>query len=240
MVANRDHAQDPANDHIPDLATFDGLVDLISICTLGKLLSVVDLRTYGDEKMIPQERNLWQQNDATPLPLADRLANQYARGQCMELLTWANDHFVVVDNSDGAEAEQDILTFERQLFKKIIHILFCYKQSADANDIMHGPNFTSANLKMQLIGLCKTYGMDGLEKEMAELLISEMNRPDRSLFAFPDGMTVKEKQKGHGDASLSTNNSSKVKQLINLGRTNRDTLHEAYSVSIKAEKTAGM
>ena len=32
--------------HIPDVSTPDGLIDLLSICSLGKLLNVVDFRTY--------------------------------------------------------------------------------------------------------------------------------------------------------------------------------------------------
>ncbi|KJA22339.1 hypothetical protein HYPSUDRAFT_119024, partial [Hypholoma sublateritium FD-334 SS-4] len=88
LVEGRISNDDQARSHIPDVGTVEGLVDLLSTCTITMLLGVLDFRVYGTEKMPPHANRMWELHDDTPLPLNERLENQYSRGQCTEILDW--------------------------------------------------------------------------------------------------------------------------------------------------------
>lgn len=208
------------------------------------LLSAIDIRTYGDEKMAPYDKKLWDTQDTTPLPLEDRLANQYARGQCTELLMWADDHFTVIVTSQESKDELTVTEIQRQLFTHHAWLLQCYANSADKGDFSQRPNFNGPNLKTQLTGLQKYCINGSLKKE--EVQISQVDMHSRRLFPFlDDGVAVRPKPEGPvlSCSIPPTDNSSKVKRLLSLGRTDRDALYEAFSARIKSEKTeteAGM
>lgn len=190
--------------------------------------------------MNPHTKRLWELNDATPLPLSDRIANQYARGQCEELIEWTNNRYVVVvdSDSDGTQVEESILSFQQRVFGRHLRLLYSYKQSADANSVTHCRNFNSQSLKIQLTALYDKYCANEVQKLTDQgLLPIEQHSNATALFDFPGAITVKQKQPDDSSAISYTKYCSKVKELVTLGRTNRDALHEAFLAGVKLEKT---
>lgn len=151
----------------------------------------------------------------------------------MDLLQWANGRIAVVVTSQGKEEELSVIEYQRQAFTHHAWLLQHYADSADKGDFIKRTNFNGKNLETQLSGLQK-YCTSGLPKKKAGNQLSEL------LFPFLDGVTVRPRP-SLGHTAHPAHNFLNVKQLVDLGRTDRDALYGAFSARVKLEKTeAGM
>lgn len=229
--------QDPAKAHTPDVGTLDGLIDLLSICSLGKLLNVVDRRTYGetDLKMTSYQYRDWVKHDATPLPPRDRLANQYTRGQCAELLLWVDSNYQIVTASeDGTEEVLSIREFEKNCFERHVQLLQCYKHFADEDDFVHDIHFNSETLEIQLATLRAKYSLVPWAKLKGSL--AWIPSVDRRIYPPLGGMQVKKSR-----AQMVSGELPSFKALLTAGMTDRDRMFEEFRLeSLKSEPIIGV
>lgn len=210
---------DQASLHVPEVGTIDGLVDLLSTCTLGILLGVLDFRTYGTENMPPHDQKMWTLHDDIPLPLTERLENQYARGQCSELLDWVDEHFSLMISSDGITADISIKDVQATLFKRHVDLLEKYKRNADAAKFMKTANFTLTNVKTQLDAIRKKYS----SSTVRSLEFSGCSK----LFDLLGVVGVKAKKQLMFSSATPRREEIKFKQLMKLGESTCDMLNQA-------------
>lgn len=186
--------------------------------------------------MTPYEARLWKEHDITPLPIEERVSNQYARGQCAELLLWADENYQLVSTSqENAQEEKSIDGFQTELFERHIQLLELYKHAADHDGAACRPNFTSDRLGMQIDAVCDKYSVRRLDAERLRSTRSEMKSIGTNLFVF-DKMEVKPKGGSLKYFKAPIPDHLKAAKLIQLGSTKRDAMNKAHREAIKKEK----
>lgn len=92
--------------HLPDIQTLQGLLDLISGCTLVVLGNVLDFRTYSAPNQTEEDftsyaqNRLWKNFDRNDIPGEERMAICYARGVALSVFGWIRD-WCIVKAPDG-------------------------------------------------------------------------------------------------------------------------------------------
>lgn len=133
--------------------TFEGVLDLLSLCNLVILGNVLDHRTYSAPNQDPYaEANAVQmkrieQHDHNAIPFEEREASVYARGLCIQMLHWFVAHFEIRDSRTGKKIDENIAA--SHLARQAI-ALQAYKKAATANKIRGAPHCTLSNLKHQI------------------------------------------------------------------------------------------
>ena len=149
--ANVSFLLDPSYIHLPDINTFVGLINLLSLCNLLILGNVLDFRTYS-----PPDQQSWDEIDTHGLLLLEhfdrsninkeeRLSIMLGRGIALELMRWVRD-FCVVTSPDGIIIP-DLPS--RYICQQVVALLK-YKQEAEHLDIIGAPHCTLELLKKQV------------------------------------------------------------------------------------------
>lgn len=89
----------PAYSHIPDLNTFGGIINLLSLCNLVILGNVLDFSTYLAPNQPPErntmlaEQEVLENHDRNKIPKQERVAMMFYRGLAFEVIGWMKLHF---------------------------------------------------------------------------------------------------------------------------------------------------
>ncbi|PPQ66501.1 hypothetical protein CVT26_011189 [Gymnopilus dilepis] len=135
----------------PDVHTFMGFLDFLSLCSVIILGNVLDARSYA----ITSNLNSWMSKetkdflintyDFNDIILPERLSMMYARGLAFELLDWARE-FVTVTSSSGAVLDD----FPTQYLLCHMAMLLREKKTANAHNIWGVAGCDYGQLKRQL------------------------------------------------------------------------------------------
>jgi hypothetical protein len=133
------------------LTTFEGLLDLLSACTLAILGNVLDPRTYrapnqreGDE-MSEDQNILWVNYDLNDITENERSAISYARGVALCIFDWVRNEFDIT-GPDGCVVDDLPSRFLVQILKAILS----YKAQAMRSKLTHIPHCDTASVKRQV------------------------------------------------------------------------------------------
>jgi len=137
--------------HLPDVLTTDGLLDLISGCTLAILGNVLDFRTYcapnqGEADPTRREQqSLWKKFDRNNIPGDERMAICYTRGIALAVFKWIR-RWCIVKTPDG-EIIEDLPS---QYMVALLGSLLAYKSKADQRKLKGAPHCALWMLKAQV------------------------------------------------------------------------------------------
>jgi hypothetical protein len=99
VVAGKSHALFLSSGRLE----FDGILGLLSLCSLTQMIHMMDIRTYQprlDQTLHGKTAEEWLNvRDVNCVPDPERLARAHARGQAMEIVDWLTITFTL----DGAE-----------------------------------------------------------------------------------------------------------------------------------------
>jgi hypothetical protein len=147
----------PAYSHIPDLDTFDGIVNLLSLCNLVILGNVLDFRTYlapnqpPERDATPAEQEVLDNYDRNKIPKQERVAMMFYRGLAFEVIEWIKLHFDFW-NPEGEPVDLPSHYLTQQL-------LALSEYKSDASDNNKGragaPHCTPALLQKQIANVIK-------------------------------------------------------------------------------------
>ncbi|KAJ3500229.1 hypothetical protein NLJ89_g9887 [Agrocybe chaxingu] len=138
-------------DHLPDVTTIQGVVDLLTLCNLNILGNVLDHRTYSapnqqeDAPISDGERRRWMELDVNDVPLDERNHMRYARGMSLHVFGWVRAHmsFVYAPISEAVDLPALYLAHQALVLEK-------YKDVAEQYGVTGAPNCTKIMLKIQL------------------------------------------------------------------------------------------
>jgi len=142
--------------HLPDMTTFDGLLDLLSACTLAILGNVLDPRTYcapnqgEDEEMSDAQRLFMVKYDLNNIPSNERKAICYARGVAFSIFHWVRSEF----NITGPDGHV-IKDLPSQFLVQILKALLTYKTQAMCLALKGAPHCDTASLKRQVTNVVR-------------------------------------------------------------------------------------
>jgi hypothetical protein len=172
--------------HLPNVQTFDGLLNLLSVCILVILGNVLDFRTYkapnqsDDVKATPQQKELMISDDINSLSQNERVACCYARGVALYIMKWVRSCAIITD-PDG-HIVQDLPS---RFLVQILNSLLTYKKAAAAKALSGAPHCTFSLLKKQALNVLECDSA----LQAAWLLRTDM--PDDSLeLARKSGHTI--------------------------------------------------
>lgn len=89
-----------AYSHIPDLDTFDGIINLLSLCNLVILGNVLGFRMYlapnqpPERDATPAKEEVMINYDRNKIPKQERVAMMLYRGLAFKVIDWIRLHFV--------------------------------------------------------------------------------------------------------------------------------------------------
>lgn len=92
---------DPAREHLPDMTTLGGVIDLFALCILGILCNVLDQRTYQYGPDPDPPNLLWKvhiDDDANNISTEERHKCIRTRGLAYDLIMWFFQTYMVTDN----------------------------------------------------------------------------------------------------------------------------------------------
>jgi len=142
--------------HMPNVQTFQGLMDLISGCTLAVLCNVLDFRTYSapnqreEDLTTKAQLQLWKDFDRNDIPGDERMAICYARGVALAVFGWIRDG-CIVKTPDG-EVVDDLPS---KYLVNLLDALVGYKDNAKARGLEGAPHCSSWMLKAQISNVVK-------------------------------------------------------------------------------------
>ena len=142
--------------HLPNVQTFQGLMDLISGCALAVLGNVLDFRTYsapnqGEEDPTTRAQlQLWKDFDRNDIPGDERMAICYARGVALAVFGWIRD-WCIVKTPDG-EVVEDLPS---KYLVNLLDALVGYKDKAKAQGLEGAPHCAPWMLKAQIANVVK-------------------------------------------------------------------------------------
>jgi hypothetical protein len=148
------HFSDDEYVHLPDVHTVEGLLDLISGCTLVILGNVVDFRTYcapnqtEDDPTTAEQHRLWKEFDRNDILGDERMAMCYARGMALCVFEWIRG-WCVVRNPEGGV----IHDLPSKHVVQIMDALLAYKAKAEVGRLEGAPHCTLWMLKAQILNL---------------------------------------------------------------------------------------
>src|ERR1700679_1405191 len=107
--------------HIPDVSTFDGVIDLFMLCIIMELGDLINPLAYRKKY-----RNGWNRDH-------DRLSTIHACGLSRDLRTWWHAHYRLYD------PQEEVLVNDEALFKAFfcqhIRALISYKRAAEKKEV---------------------------------------------------------------------------------------------------------
>lgn len=140
--------------HLPDVRKVDGLLDLISGCTLVILGNVLDFRTYcapnqteNDPTTVEQE-HLWKEFDRNDILADERMSMCYARGIALRVFEWIRG-WCIVRNPDGGVIDD----LPSKHVVQVLGALLAYKSKADRRQLEGAPHCTLGKLKAQILNV---------------------------------------------------------------------------------------
>jgi hypothetical protein len=146
-----------AYSHIPDLNTFGGIINLLSLCNLVILGNVLDFRTYlapnqpPERNATPAEEEVLEHHDRNKIPKQERVAMMLYRGLAFEVIEWVKQNFEF-RNPKGKAVDLPSHYLAQQLLA-----LLEYKK--DASDNKKGsagaPHCTLSLLEKQIANVTK-------------------------------------------------------------------------------------
>lgn len=158
------HFSDDEYFHLPDVQRVDGLLDLISGCTLAILGNVLDFRTYSapnqaeeDPKTREQQR-LWKDFDRNDIPGDEHMAICYARGIALAVIQWIRTWCIVKD--PVGEVLDDLPS--KQIVE-LLGALLAYKANAATRRLDGAPHCALWMLRAQVLNVV---GCDSLVEKL--------------------------------------------------------------------------
>jgi len=142
--------------HLPNVQTFQGLMDLISGCALAVLGNVLDFRTYSapnqaeEDPTTRAQLQLWKDFDQNDIPGDERMAICYARGVALAVFGWIRD-WCIVKTPDG-EVVEDLPS---KYLVNLLDALVGYKDKAKAQGLEGAPHCAPWMLKAQISNVVK-------------------------------------------------------------------------------------
>jgi len=180
------HFSDSEYSHLPDVQMVNGLLDLISGCTLAILGNVLDFRTYSapnqleDHPMTNAQQQLWKVFDQNHIPGDERMAICYARGIALAVFRWIRG-CCIVKTSEG-EVLEDLPS---KHMVQLLDALLAYKSKAGVQKLQGAPHCASWMLKAQVLNVVKC-------DSLVEKLWNERKGPssDSLRMTLDEGCTV--------------------------------------------------
>jgi hypothetical protein len=146
--------------HLPDVRTVDGLLDLISACTLVILGNVLDFRTYSapnqgeTEEATKAQQQLMIDFDRNNIPGNERMAICYARGVALAVFHWIRSCCIV--KTPNGDALDDLPAMH---MVQILNTLLAYKKKAMDQDIVGAPHCDIGMLRTQIENVVRCDGL---------------------------------------------------------------------------------
>jgi hypothetical protein len=197
--------------HLPNVRTVDGLLDLISGCTLAILSNVLDFRTYCAPNQAEQhpttkeQQHLWKKYDRNNIPGDERMAMCHARGIALHLFRWIRMWCIVKTPDDEI---LDNLPSKHMV--EILNALLSYKSKADLRKLQGAPHCGLWMLKAQILNVVKC------DSSVEKLWNQRTGKPSDSLrMTLEEGTTVHWKD----DAPRVTIHQSKLSFYLDLCET---------------------
>lgn len=195
------HFSDDEYFHLPDVQTLDGLLDLISGCTLAILGNVLDFRTYcasnqaNGEPTTNNQQLLWKEFDRNNIPADERMAICYARGVALQVFQWIRV-WCIVKAPDGGI----IHDLPSKYLVHVLNALLAYKSKAEKQKLEGAPHCALWMLKAQVQNVVQW------DTSFEKLWDTMNSRPSHSLMmTLDEGCTVQWKE----NAPISINSSGK-------------------------------
>jgi hypothetical protein len=135
------HFSDDKYSHLPDVRMLQGLLDLISGCTLVVLGNVLDFRTYSapnqleGEQTTAEQARLWRNFDWNDIPGDEHMAICYARGVVLTVFDWIRDWCII--KTPDSEVIDDLPSM---YMMNLLSALLNYKQNAVVEDLQGAPH----------------------------------------------------------------------------------------------------
>lgn len=132
----------------------DGLLNLISGCTLAILGNVLDFRTYSapnqaeDDPMTKEQQQLWKDFDRNDIPGDERMAICYARGIALAVFQWIRTRCIV---KDPVGEVLDDLPLKQMV--ELLGALLAYKANAATRRLNGVPHCNLGMLKAQVLNV---------------------------------------------------------------------------------------
>jgi len=148
------HSSDDEYLHLPNVRTLNGLLDLISGCTLAVLGNVLDFRTYSapnqseNQKTTRAQARLWSDFDRNDIPGDERMAICYTRGIALTVFEWIR-RWCIVKTPDG-EVVSDLPSM---YMVNLLDALIGYKEKAVKRGLHGSPHCTLQMLKEQIFNV---------------------------------------------------------------------------------------
>ncbi|PPQ76292.1 LOW QUALITY PROTEIN: hypothetical protein CVT26_009706 [Gymnopilus dilepis] len=142
---------DPTFQHLPDLQTIDGVLNVVSVAILCFLGNVLDFRTYKapnqheSSKRTKEQSFLLEQHDVNAIPFSERLSICYARGVAVQVLKWISK-VCIFRNAAGSTVSGLPYAFTAQ----ILGALLSYKKAAEDEGLGGAPHCTYRLLSAQV------------------------------------------------------------------------------------------
>jgi hypothetical protein len=136
---------------VPDITTFDGVLDLLSACILAILGNVFDFRTYSapnqkdDEGTTPTQASMMLLHDRNDIPQNERLAICYVRGVALFLFDWVRTRLQIT-GPDGRVVEDLPSRFLVQTAKSVVN----YKGKAMRMKMKGAPHCSTVSVRRQI------------------------------------------------------------------------------------------
>ena len=168
--------------HLPDLNTFDGIINLLSLCNLVILGNVLDFRTYlapnqpPERAATPAEQHVLEGYDRNKIPKQERAAMMFYRGLAFEVVDWIKLRFHFWDPKG-----QDIDLPSHYLIQQLLALLE-YKSDAAENKKGHAgaPHCTLSLLEKQI------HNIVGCNEALKKYWSLFRDRVDTSQLGFGD------------------------------------------------------
>src|SRR6202789_1792955 len=107
--------------HIPDVSTFEGLLDLFMLCIVMELGDLINPVAYKKKYHHNRDRDL------------DRLCTIHARGLSRDLRSWWHAHYMLFDPQKKMLLDSEVIFW--QLLCQHIRALISYKRAAEKTDV---------------------------------------------------------------------------------------------------------
>ena len=197
--------------HLPDLRTLDGVLDLLSACSLIILGNVLDFRTYSapnqgeEEEASAAQRHLMAAYDLNHITANERQALCYARGVALSIFDWVRNTLVIT--APDANVVRDLPS---KFFIQIVKALMNYKSRAMQMKLKGAPHCDTRSLRRQVINVLKS---DVLLEDMWKH--SEGISDTTLAFGSKDGYSVAKKAVPHSGLRHSRRSFSHLMNSLN-------------------------
>ena len=144
---------------MPRLDTFEGVLNLLSLCNVVILSNVLDARTYRapnqrpEHDATPKELRRMMEYDLNAFSRQEREAACFARGICLQLLFWFNATYRVWDR----RTDEELADPGAYLLAKQAEAIIVAKRRNEEVGIPGVPHCTADLLKRQLINVLQHY-----------------------------------------------------------------------------------